>query len=319
MRPVTFQEYLEYIKTHKYVNIEDATIEVGKSHRIERYHPDDFGLETTTVWSFPDRGNWATHKGDFRGNWAPQIPRNLIIRYTKPGEWILDQMCGSGTTLVEAKLLGRNAIGVDVNYEACILTLDRLNFHYMPLDEDFTEPEIRVYHGDARHLDKIEDDRVDLIATHPPYANIIPYSKKKKIEGDLSNVYNLDEYLEGMFEIARESFRVLKPGKFCAILIGDTRKHRHYVPIAFRVMEMFLKAGFILREDIIKIQHNVKTTREKWGGLAKTAETYWGEKPHNKRYWTDFYLILHEHLFIFRKPSKNDDLKKFKYSMFMKY
>lgn len=315
MRLITFEEYLNYIKHHKYVTIENTTIEVGKKHRIEKYHPYSFTLETTTVWSFPDRGDWATHRGNYRGNWAPQIPRNLIIRYTKPNDWVLDQMCGSGTTLVEAKLLGRNAIGVDINYEACILTIDRINFHYKPLDEDFKEPEIRVYHGDARKLEEIDDESIDLIATHPPYANIIPYSKKKRIEGDLSHVYNLDEYLQGMADIARESFRVLKPGRFCAILIGDTRKHRHYVPIASRVMNIFLEAGFILREEVIKIQHNVKTTREKWKGLAKMAEVYWGEKPNDKKYWTDFLLILHEHLYIFRKPKTDEELSRFKLSM----
>jgi len=47
---------------------------------------------------------------------------------------------------------------------------------------------------------------------------------------------------------------------------GDTRKHTHYVPISARAMEQFLDADFILREDIIKIQHKMKSTREKWRG-----------------------------------------------------
>ena len=45
-----------------------------------------FKEEATTVWSFPERGNWATHKPNYRGNWAPQIPRNLIIKYTEEGD-----------------------------------------------------------------------------------------------------------------------------------------------------------------------------------------------------------------------------------------
>jgi len=219
-------------------------------------------------------------------------------------------MCGGGTTLVECKLLGRNAIGVDISYEACILTLDRLNFKYNPLDPDWKESRIRVYHGDARNLDLIEDGSIDLIATHPPYANIIRYSKQKKVEGDLSQVYSLDEYLQGMWDIAKESFRVLKPGRFCAILIGDTRKHRHYIPIALRVMQQFLDVGFILKEDIIKCQWNVKRSREKWLGLSKAAEECWVERPLEKRYWTDFFLIYHEHLFVFRKPGAGEETEK---------
>jgi len=315
MRLVTRQEYLEYIKTHRTVRIEDEEIPIGKPHRIEKYAPDDFALETTTVWSFPDRGDWATHRGDYRGNWAPQIPRNLILRYSKPGETVLDQMCGSGTTLVESKLLGRNAIGVDINYEAVMLTMDRLNFSYRPLDPDYREPEIRVYHGDARNLNLIEDESIDLIATHPPYANIISYSKAKRIEGDLSQVYSLEEYLQGIREVAKESFRVLKPGRYCAILIGDTRRHRHYVPISFRVMQQFLEVGFILKEDIIKIQWNTKTTEKKWARLAKTSEENWIDKPENKKHWTDFYLIAHEHLFVFIKPAEGEDIEKYRDSM----
>lgn len=72
-------------------------------------------MQETTIWNFPDRGNWATHKGDYRGNWSPYVPRNLILKYSNPGDLILDNFVGSGTTLIEAKILGRNAIGIDVN------------------------------------------------------------------------------------------------------------------------------------------------------------------------------------------------------------
>ncbi|MDW8033655.1 MAG: hypothetical protein RMI79_01695 [Nitrososphaerota archaeon] len=68
--------------------------------------------------------------------------------------------------------------------------------------------------------------------------------------------------------VAKEAYRVLKPSKQCAILIGDTRKHKHYVPIAFRVMQKFLEAGFILREDIIKQQWKYDKIFRRWEKLA---------------------------------------------------
>ena len=164
-------------------------------------------------------------------------------------------------------------------------------------------------------MDLLQDETIDLIATHPPYANIISYSSKKnRVPGDLSFGLCMTEYLEGMEEIARESYRVLKPERFCALLVGDTRKHRHHVPVAFRVMQGFLNAGFILKEDVMKYQWKTKRTREKWVGLSKLANENWVDsKP--KRYFTDFLLLSYEHLFVFRKPSKNEKLKDMRCSI----
>jgi DNA modification methylase len=316
MKEIKLEDYKEFIKTHKEIVIENTKIKIGEPKRIKEYQPKEFVLETTNVWSFPDRGTWATHQGNFRGNWPPQMARNIITRYSKPGETVLDQMCGSGTTLIECKLLGRNAIGVDINPACIMLTLDRLNFDYTPLDPSFPKVIIKTYVGDARNLNLVEDASIDLIATHPPYASIIPYNKKEKINGDLSNIHSIDEYINGMREIAKESYRVLKPGRFCAILVGDTRRHRHHVPIAFRTMQAFLEAGFILREDIIKYQWKTKTTREKWGGLTKVAEECWVSiDKKTKKYYMDFYLLYYEHLFIFRKPENGEDITRYKDSM----
>ncbi len=291
MREITEEDYRTFLKTHDFVIIEDVKVPLIKEHKIEKFEPENFKLETTTVWSFPERGEWATHKGNYRANWSPYIPRNLILRYTQEGDLVLDQMVGSGTTLIECKLLNRRGIGVDINHDAIMVTRNRLDFKYK------YDPEIKTYVGDARNLNLIPDETIDLIATHPPYANIVKFSNNR-IEGDLSNVKNIDEFINEMIKVARESYRVLKPGKHCAILIGDTRKRKHFVPIATRVLEVFLKVGFILREDVIKLQWKMKGTREKWRG---------------SKY--DFLLLAHEHLFIFRKPGKDEKLTLFKDSI----
>jgi DNA modification methylase len=240
-----------------------------------------FELETTTVWSFPVRGDWATHSPSFRGNWAPQIPRNLILRYSKSGDLVLDQMCGSGTTLIECKLTGRDAIGFDINPEMVEMTRKNLDFN---TGGDTPKARIEVMVGDARSLGAVQGDSVDLIATHPPYADIIRYSKGA-IEEDLSNIHSIDKFCAEMHKVAGECYRVLKPGKYCAILIGDTRRKKYYIPIAHRVMQGFLDAGFILKEDIIKTQWNCKST------------PFWAER--SKKF--NFLLIMHEHLFVFEK------------------
>ncbi len=294
MKEIGQEEYIQFLKNHDFVVIENVKVPLIRNHIISEYEPKEFKLETTTVWSFPERGEWATHKGNYRANWSPYIPRNLILRYTKENDLVLDQMVGSGTTLVECKLLNRKGIGVDINPDAIMVTRNRLDFKYK------YEPEIKTYVGDARNLDLIQDESVDLIATHPPYANIVRFTNNK-IEGDLSNVRNVDEFINEMEKVAKECYRVLKPGKHCAILIGDTRKKKHFVPITTRAMEIFLKTGFILREDVIKLQWKMKSTREKWRGTKY-----------------DFLLLAHEHLFIFRKLGRDEKLTPFRNSLISK-
>jgi DNA modification methylase len=309
---ITHADYKSFLKTHDHVVIENVKVALPKKHKIKKFAPRaDYKPEITTVWSFPDRGNWATHVGNYRGNWSPFIPRNLILRYSEKGDTVLDQMVGSGTTLVECKLLQRNGIGVDINPDAVMVTRNRLDFSYAPLTsekwqlaaavkeppEGYEDPEIKTYVGDARNLDKIEDESIDLIATHPPYASIIPYSHNR-VEGDLSSVHSIAEFAKEMRKVAEECMRVLKPGKHCAVLMGDTRRHAHFVPITPRVLQAFLDVGFVLREDVIKLQHKMKSTRESWFG---------------KNY--NFLLIAHEHLYVFRKLGEKESATKFKESV----
>lgn len=236
--------------------------------------PKSFSPEQTTIWSFPDRGKWATHSGRYRGNWTPYVPRNLILRYSNPGDWVLDQFLGSGTTLVEAKLLNRNAIGVDINQQSIFLSENNLNF------ECETQSKIFVRQGDATALPFIKDNKIDFICTHPPYANIIKYSDN--IESDISL---LDEqgFFEAIDKVAKESFRVLKKGKFCAVMIGDKRYRGNVVPLGFQLMQCFFNAGFKLKEIIIKEQHNCRST-DKWINVEKK-----------------FLMLAHEYIFVFYK------------------
>lgn len=242
--------------------------------------PNNFELETSTVWSFPKRGSWATHTGKYRGNWAPQVVRNIILRYSREGDFVLDPMVGSGTTLIEAKLTNRKTVGIDVNPKAVKLSKRLTNFENPEYDKNNF---CKVGLGDARDVNFLKENSVDLITLHPPYANIIEYSNGKN-QQDLSSL-NIEKFYQEMKVVAEEMFRILKPGKFCAVLIGDTRKNKNYIPLACNVMNIFLDVGFILKEDIIKHQWNTKT------------EDYWSEK--SKKY--NFLLIKHEHLFVFRK------------------
>ena len=110
----------------------------------------------------------------------------------------------------------------------------------------------------------------------------------------------MPKFLDEIQKVAGELYRVLKHDKYCAILVGDTRKGKHYIPLAFNVMRRFMRVGFVLKEDIVKVQHNCESTK-RWEAKAKQGK---------------FYLIMHEHLFVFRKPKEGEDLSRIRYSKY---
>lgn len=181
---------------------------------------------------------------------------------------------GSGTTLVEAKLLGRNAVGVDINPQSVLISETNLQFQCESNSKIYTR------NGSATDLNFIKDNRIDFVCTHPPYANIIKYSKG--VDGDIS-LLNVEDFLNEMKKVAEESYRVLRKGKMCAIMIGDIRKYGKVVPLGFHLMECFLEVGFVNKEIVIKEQHNCRST------------DYW-EKQNN-----NFLLLAHEYIFVFQK------------------
>ena len=258
--------------------------------------PIDFEQECSTVGSFPRRGNRITHNSKYRWNWSPEVVRNLILRYSKKGDKLLDPMIWWWTTAIESKILGRNLICYDINPEAIKLTKSLLDFEDIWLEQInncLKEHDLKpnkwwktegLKHNATKQNKNINDKSIDFVLMHPPYADIIKYSDWK-IKEDLSNIHDIDKFCDKIEEIAKESFRVLKKWKYCAVLMWDTRREKMYQPLAFKVMERFLKVWFNLKEDIIKVQHNCKAT---W---------FWVKK--SKDY--NFLLIMHEHLFIFKK------------------
>lgn len=198
----------------------------------------------------------------------------MILRYSNLGDWVLDQFMGSGTTLVEAKLLNRNAVGVDINPQSVSISQTNLQFQCE------TNSKIFTLNGNATDLYFIKDSRIDFICTHPPYASIIQYSKR--IDGDIS-LLGVEAFIKKMQKVAKEAYRVLKKGKMCAVMIGDVRKCGKVIPLGFRVMECFLNAGFVNKEIIIKEQHNCRSTN------------YW------EKYNNNFLLLAHEYILVFQK------------------
>ena len=68
MRLITQADYLSFIARQKTVAAGDVEIRLKGHQRPKKLQPDDFKTETTTLWSFPKRGKWATHRAAYRGN-----------------------------------------------------------------------------------------------------------------------------------------------------------------------------------------------------------------------------------------------------------
>lgn len=259
-----------------------------RSKEIKTWKPEKFDVERTTVWQFKKRGDWANHRAEYRGNWSPQVPRNLLMHYSEKGDMVLDPFVGSGTTLIECRLLGRNCVGVDISPHSVRFTkqvmkeMTRRSIN--TLNRNIADVHWNVIEGDARNLRFLSESSFDLVCGQPPYVDIIKYTYD--VPGDLSHIHNVDVFYNEMEKVAVELQRVLKKGKHCAILIGDIRRNKSVVPVGFNVMRRFMKAGFNLQEIIIKTQH----------GERMTNKFYWNSSHKELRF-----RLAHEYLFVFKK------------------
>lgn len=256
--------------------------------KVKKWNPETFPKERTTFWEFEKRGNWAVHDSSYRGNWPPQIPRNLILHYVKEDDVMLDPFVGGGTTLIESRLLGRNCVGLDISPHSVNFTKQKMNQMTKestknPRGFQLQKTEWGLIRGDVRKL-PLKDDSIGFICGQPPYVDIIKYTYN--VRGDLSHIHDLNDFCRQVKFAATELLRVLRNGKYCAILIGDIRRNKRIVPLGFKVMNAFLEAGFVLEETIVKKQHAVKAT----GNFYLNA--------HEKKLR---FRISHEYLFIFRK------------------
>jgi len=275
--------------------VEDGKLEleIPRKEKIDEWQPSDFRIRRVTSWSFKDRGSWAVHQGDYRGNWSPYIPRTLIELYSQEEDIVIDPFVGGGTTLIEAWLTNRRSFGLDVSPLAIATANSRIQ---EMLEKSIGDPRIYLrqdlmpiaVEGDSRRLRHhmkevgVLDNSVKLVCAHPPYLNSLRYTAT--ISEDLSRISNPVEFCDQLQLIAKQIFDLLAEDGTCAVLIGDVRKSGRIVPLGFLTLERFLKEDFKLRDIIVKMQHKDSSTR------------FW----YTKRDKLDF-LIAHEYLFIFGK------------------
>ena len=118
-------------------------------------------------WDFASaKTGYLTHNlHPYPAKFIPQIPNALIQELSSVGETVADIFCGSGTTLLEALQLKRNAVGIDANPLAALISRAKTT----PLtDSDFDELGM---HRSAceRTLEKVESRTGDLFHDGQPF------------------------------------------------------------------------------------------------------------------------------------------------------
>lgn len=197
-------------------------------------------MQTTTFWDYPSQHynrKLEVHK-DYQGATPAYIIWNLLLRYTKPKDLVVDPMCGSGTTIDVARELERRALGYD-------LALTRKD----------------IFRADARKL-PLEDEKADFVFIDPPYSNHIKYSGLPECIGELSA--RGEEYFAAMRAVIKETHRILRPERFMSLYVSDSfEKGKPFMPIGFRLFSIMQE--FYIPVDIIAVKrHNTKLQKKNW-------------------------------------------------------
>ncbi|MGP6220088.1 DNA methyltransferase [Caldiplasma sukawensis] len=264
--------------------------EIEKISDIDLSRWKDYGeIITDSLWIVEKRSKENGQSGWYWGNFIPQIPEQMMLRYTKKGDLVFDPFAGSGTTILAALKLGRDACGIEINpitaekaKESISRVIKKVNDAPMTLIET----------GDSLKLDfkllieRFGRKKADLMIIHPPYHDIIRFSN---IEGDLSGSKTTDDFLKKMEIIGKKSYDSLNHGRYTALVIGDNYRNGKWIPLGFLTMERFLRAGYTLKSIVVK---NYEQTRGK-----RNLENLWRYRAMAGGY----YIFKHEYIFIFRK------------------
>jgi hypothetical protein len=244
-------------------------------------------LITDSLWILKRRDNSGVHHAGYWGNFIPQIPNQLLRRYTKKGEWILDPFLGSGTTFIEAQRLGRNAVGIELSKKVLEQTKKNITQENNP-----HKIKLEFANSDSSSIDfkevlmplGIKSFQFQIF--HPPYWDIIKFSNSKS---DLSNTKSINEFLSGFGKALDNCLPYLDKKRYAAVVISDKYSGGEWIPLGFYVMQEVLKRGMILKSTIVK---NFDET---------TAKRNQKELWRYRALAGGFYVFKHEYIFIFQK------------------
>jgi DNA modification methylase len=189
-------------------------------------------IQPTTLWDYPSQHYGTETQGDprYKGATPSYVIWNLLKRYTRENDLVVDPMCGSGTTIDVANDLKRQVRGFDLQ----------------PYRRD-------IEHGDARGL-PLEDETVDFVFMDPPYSTHLNYGDNPNCIGKLDAAE--EPYFEALDKVFAEAFRVMKDRRYMGVYISDTwRKREGFTPIGMRCLALLLQY-FRPIDHVAVVRHN---------------------------------------------------------------
>jgi len=241
---------------------------------------------TDSLWIIPERDKSGKHNGFYHGNFVPQIPRQLILRYTKKDDVVFDPFVGSGTTAYEAESLGRHFVGVDIQPELIKhikSKVDNKNYFAELVAGDSMDKS--TFSGIAEILNKKKRKNVQLAILHPPYADIVKFSNHEK---DLSNAKSLEDFLSNFSLVVSNTINLLEKNRYLAIVMGDKYTQGKWIPLGFYCLNEAQKLGLTLKSIVIK---NMEGNRAK-----QNKDAIWKYRALS----SDYYIFKHEYILIFK-------------------
>jgi hypothetical protein len=247
-----------------------------------------------SLWVIDERDKSGAHSNSYHGNFIPQIPNQLIRRFSRAGDLILDPFLGSGTTLIESQRLGRTGIGVELQEHVAAVAKKAIESEREPS----SDPRQIVLIGDSHNpqtFDAIEGAALSLgtktaklIIMHPPYDDIIKFSDDPR---DLSNQLNTEAFIRIFGEVVANLLPILESKGHLAIVVGDKYQKGEWVPLGFNLMSETMKVApeLTLKSTIVK---NMTGNRGKFN-----QEQLWRYRSLSG----GFYIFKHEYIFLFRK------------------
>lgn len=247
-------------------------------------------LNVDSLWLISERAKGGKHKNVYHGNFVPQIPNQLIRRYTSSGDTILELFSGSGTTLFECENLQRDYIGFDIN-EHIIEYVNEMMQDCTTINYAIKNVDVTDYAEFSSSIEAwlIQQNKtfVDFMIAHPPYLDIVKFTNDNR---DLSNIPDVDLFIEKLTGAISTGFQYLKKNGYFAIVAGDIYKKSEVVPLAFMIMNAVRQTLKVKMKGVIV--KNIEGNRGKLG-----AQDIWKYRALK----SDYFLFKHEYIFVFKK------------------